>query len=55
MDTATPVTEDYKKSGNACNGKIAKVTIELKEMKPTNKAGAIRRLQPTKRKQGERI
>jgi arylsulfatase A-like enzyme len=30
MDDATPVTEDYKERDNKFNGKIAKVTIELK-------------------------
>jgi arylsulfatase len=30
MDNATPVTNEYKKRDNKFNGKIAKVTVELK-------------------------
>ena len=33
MDEATPVNEDYKPFDNKFTGKIAKVTIELKEIK----------------------
>jgi len=30
VDEATPVTDDYKERDNAFNGKIDKVTVELK-------------------------
>ena len=30
VDDATPVTEDYEQHGNEFNGKIDKVTVELK-------------------------
>ena len=30
VDEATPVTEDYKERNNEFNGKIEKVTVELK-------------------------
>jgi hypothetical protein len=37
-DDATPVTEDYKAYDNKFNGKIVKVTIDLKETKTAEKA-----------------
>ncbi len=30
MDNATPVTKEYKEGDNEFNGKIGKVTVELK-------------------------
>jgi len=38
VDDATPVTEDYKAYENAFTGKIIKITIAVKEMKPAEKA-----------------
>jgi arylsulfatase len=45
MDEGTPVTEEYKSSGNKFTGKILKVTVDVKEMgagvrAEANKAGA---------------
>jgi len=39
-DDATPVTEDYKANDNKFTGKIAKVTIDLQEMKTADKEEA---------------
>jgi arylsulfatase len=40
VDEGTPVTEAYSKRHNTFTGKIEKVTIDLKEMNPTDKAAS---------------